>query len=325
MKYIAASIIAVFLAGCSMSTEKLVADVKDGVVLITDEVSATQGSLGTGFIVGENKIVTNLHVVSEKGTIEVYANGSQKKYKVKVIHKDEVADIAVLQLDDWELFEKNETPVTLLLGDSDEAEVGDKIVVIGHPWGLDWSVSEGIISAKERRLGANPKFLDQVDAKVFQGNSGGPIFDESGKVVCVSNMIFSEEGGSYGFCIPSELVKKVLYDFETFGEIRWRAINVSVGLTEDGSSVILNDVEANGAADKAGLKKGDKILSIQTPNNISGGLKVRTPNDLITAFAKLKGDEENVRLTIDRNGELIMINVKTNYRLSTDYTPDQAE
>lgn len=326
MKYLLTAVLATFLVGCAEAkTSDIVADVKDGVVYITNEVSPTQGGAGTGFIVNDNQIVTNLHVVEGPGKISVYSDDSQRKYAATIVYKDPVADIAVLRLQDWELFEKNETPVNLSLGRSDAMNLGDRVIVMGHPWGLTWTVSEGIVSGKDRRPGQNPRFLFQVDANLFQGNSGGPIFNDRGQVICVSTLMLAMEGGSYGFCVPSDLVDKILYDFNAFGEIRWQVMNVTVGLTDDGSSVILNEVESGGAADKAGLKKGDKIVSIQTPHNVPNGVRVTNTNDMITELAKLNGDETTVRLLIDRNGELMMIEVKTNFRLSKDYTPDQAK
>jgi len=223
-----------------------------------------------------------------------------------------------------ELFEKEQKPVNLNLGNSDETTEGDKIVVLGNPLGLTLSVSEGVLSAKDRRNGANPKYLDQVDAKVYQGNSGGPIFNEYGQVVCVSELMLTGEGGSYGFCIPSNLVKKIIHDFNTLGEVRWRVMNVSIGLTDDGDSVIVKSVEPDGAAGKAGIKDGDKILAVFTSDNKTGK-KVITTDDIITEFATMRGDDEMVRVSIDRNGELMMIDVKTNYKLSKEYTPDKAK
>lgn len=312
MKFIAVSLLALLLTGCSMSTKQVVNDVKDGVVLITNELPNNGGGIGTGFIVGENQIVTNLHVVDGEGIVHVYDNGSQRKYKAVILHKDPVADLVVLQLFDWDSFVQNEHPEILSLGNSDNAEVGEKIIVIGHPWGLYWTVSEGIVSAKGRRIDQNPKFLDQVDAKLYQGNSGGPIFDEAGNVVCVSNMMLAKEGGSYGFCIPSNLVKKVLYDFSVFGEVRWRVMNVSASMTEDGANVIIKELDPDGAASKAGLQINDKILMLND-------IEVRNPDDLISGMAVLKGDTENVKLLIDRNGEKLMIDVKTNHKLSKEY------
>lgn len=326
MKYIVTAFVAMFLVGCGELTTKDVVDqVMPGVVLIADEADNGQSGMGTGFIIKDNFIVTNHHVIAEPGKISVYSPKSNIKYEAEIIYQDVISDLAVLKVKDWEKFKANENPNNVSLGNSDDTEQGEKVIVIGHPWGLTWTVSEGIISSKGRRLGENPKFLDQVDAKLFQGNSGGPIFNEDGEVVCVSNMMVTKEGGSYGFCIPSNLVKKVLYDFEKFGEVRWRAINVAVGLTPDGSSVILNDVEPDGAAGRAGLKAGDKILEVYTPNNHPKGIKPKDANDIITEMAQLRGDDEIVKLLIERNGEKIMFDVKSNYRLSKEYSPDKAK
>lgn len=312
MKYLAVSFLAMLLAGCSLTTKQIVDDVKDGVVLITNELPNNGGGIGTGFIVDENKIVTNLHVVEGGGVIRVYDNGSQRKYKAVILHEDKVSDIAVVQLFDWESFVKNEHPEILSMGNSDRAEVGEKVIVIGHPWGLYWTVSEGIVSAKGRRIDQNPKFLDQVDAKLYQGNSGGPVFDEAGNVVCVSNMMLAKEGGSYGFCLPSNLVRKVLYDFNLFGEVRWKVINVSAAMSEDGANVIIKELDPAGAASKAGLQVNDKILMLND-------IEIKNPDDLISGMASLRGDTENVYLFIDRNGEKLMIEIKPNHKLSKEY------
>lgn len=326
MKYIALAAISLFITGCGeMKTSELVNEVKNGVVLIENKISESKGGIGTGFILNDNQIVTNLHVVDGSGVITVYSNETQKKYKAVIVYKDAIADIAILRLYDWDMFEANEHPTNLTLGDSDETKVGDKVVVIGHPWGLTWTVSQGILSAKDRRPGSNPRYLYQVDANLFQGNSGGPIFNEKGQVICVSTLMLAMEGGSYGFCVPSDFLHKVIYDFNTFGEVHWRVLNVAASLTEDGSSVIFTDVEPDGAAGMSGIKQGDKVLEIHTSGNHPREVKITTPNDLITELAKLYGDEEQVKLLIDRNGEKMMIDVKTNYKLSKDYSPDQAK
>lgn len=320
MKYIVAAFISILLIGCrEIEATDIVNKNKDGVVLITNDISNTQGGIGTGFIVG-NQVITNLHVVDGNGKLTVYSDDSKRKYEATVKYKDPVADIAVLTLNDWDLYNKNETPVQLEFGNSETAEVGDKVVVIGHPWGLTWSVSEGIMSAKNRRVNQNPKFLDQTDAKLYQGNSGGPVFNEKGEVICISNMMLSKEGGSYGFCIPSNLAKKVLYDFEKFGEVRWRVFNIAADLNDDGSTLVIKTIEPNGAAAAAGLKEGDKLLEIYTTNNHPNGIKLAEPNDLITELAQLRGDDETVKLLIERNNEKLMIDVKTNHKLSSEYS-----
>lgn len=325
MKYISVAVFALFLGGCGeMTTRDVVNKVEDGTVLITNQIDTTNGGIGTGFMIADNLFVTNDHVIKGKNNkLFITTKGSAKKYEAELINTDVISDIAIIKVKDWEKFKADQKPVTVTLGDSDKMDEGDKVIVIGHPWGLDWTVSEGIVSAKNRRQGPNPKYLDQVDAKIYQGNSGGPVFNEKGEVVCVSEIMLSGEGGSYGFCVPSNLVKKIVYDMETFKEVRWRAINVSIGLTEDGSSVIINSVEPNGAADKAGIKENDKVIKVYTANDPIEGTLVERPDDLITTIARLKGDDQIVEILIDRNGQLFTVPVKTNYKLSSEYEPDK--
>ena len=326
MKYLYTSVLALFLMGCNeMSTVELVDEVKSGTVLIANQIDVATGGTGTGFLLNDNQIITNHHVVDGNGQLFVYSSNSQRKYPAEVVYADPIADVAVIRIVDWEVFKKNENPVNLTLGDSDEMRLGDKVVVIGHPWGLTWTVSEGILSAKNRRVGQNPKHMDQIDAKLFQGNSGGPIFNEKGQVICVSNMMLALEGGSYGFCLPSDLVKKIVHDFNMFKEVRWRVINVAVDLTEDGSSVIVRSLDPDGAAAKAGIKEGDKVLEIITPTNHPQGVKITNTNDLITELSTLNGSDEMIKLIIERNGEKMIIDVKTNYKLSSEYTPDKGK
>lgn len=319
------SIVAFNLDDRPKNTTELVEMVKPGTVLVANQIDASNGGTGTGFIVGDNQIITNHHVIDGNGKIFIYSSKSGRKYDAEVVYKDPIADLAVVRLRDWELFKKNEMPVNLSFGDSDMMKQGDKVIVVGHPWGLTWTVSEGILSAKHRRAGPNPKFMNQIDANLFQGNSGGPIFNEDGEVICVSNMMLAMEGGSYGFCIPSDLVKKVVHDFNVLGEVRWRVINVSSSLTDDGSSVIVSSLEPDGAAAKAGINEGDIILEIYTTGNHPKGIKIARPDDLITELASMNGDDEKVKLLIMRNGEKMLINVNTNYRLSSDYTPDKSK
>lgn len=307
------------------NTVELVNMVKPGTVLIENKIDTANGGIGTGFILSDNVIITNNHVIEGKGKLTVVSSNSSKRYEAEVIYTDSVVDLAVIKLKDWNKFDAEEHPVNLTLGDSELSKEGSKVVIVGHPWGLTWTISEGIISAKDRRNGPNPKYVDQVDAKLFQGNSGGPVFNEKGEVVCVSELMLTGEGGSYGFCIPSNLVKKVLNDFEKFGKVKWRAINVQVGLTDDGAFVILKDVEPGGAAGKAGLKADDKILEIYTPKNHPKSVKPNDGDDLITEMAQMNGDDEIIKLLIERNGEKMMFDVKTNYRLSEEYTPDKAK
>lgn len=328
MRYATIGLMALTLVGCKYipeNTVDLVKKVKNGTVLIENKLDTASGGVGTGFIIGENLIITNQHVIDGKGKILVVSHHDQVRYEATVIHADPIVDLAILQLKKWDEFKAHEKVTILSLGDSKQSVPGSKVVVIGHPWNLHWTVSEGIVSAKDRRTGSNPKYVDQVDAKIYEGNSGGPVFNQHGEVICVSELMLEGKGGSYGFCIPSNLVKKVVNDFQLFKEVRWRALNISIGLTDDGSSVIINSIDANGAADKAGIKAGDKVLEIFTLANHPVGVKITNVNELITEMAAIYGNEDKVKLLIERNGEKKMVDVITNYKLSKDYEMDKTK
>lgn len=298
------------------STVDIVRQVKPATVLIANRIDDAKGGIGTGFIVGDNLIVTNNHVIDGNGELFVYSSNSSVKYKAQVINKDKTADLATIKLLDWNKFSKNEHPNVVALSD-EETELGDKIIVIGHPWGLTWTVSEGIISGKNRKQSQTPQFFDQVDANLFQGNSGGPVFDEEGNVVCVSAVMLTGEGGSYGFCLPSELVQKVLADFSEYNEVRWRSLNAGIEITEN-SEIKISEVKPDKSADKAGLKVGDTINKIYN-NEHKKGLLIKSSTDLLTALASMRGSEEKITLEIIRNGKPIKIEVITDYKTSKDF------
>jgi serine protease Do len=319
MKYILIAV-SLFLVGCTqLSTRDIVDNNKNGIVLITNKIDASTGGIGTGFIIEDNVIVTNEHVIGGGGILQVQLPSSPKRYDATVVYEDKIADIAVIKVNDWEKFNTEQSPVKLKFGDSEKLSAGDKIVVVGHPWGLHWTVSEGIMSSKDRKTDTRPKYLDQIDAKLFQGNSGGPVFNEDGEIICVSNMMLSNEGGSYGFCIPSVLVKKVLNDFNAFKEVRWRSLNAQIGPDDTGDGVYIKVLESGGAAESAGLKVDDRILKIFTSLN-KDGLKVNSSDQLTIELATLDGSEEMIKLLVDRAGQEVLVDVKTNYRTAKDFT-----
>lgn len=349
---IAAIALLVLLTGCSPlfervvpTTSEMVESVKGGTVLVINQLpedpimkalnpdySAPVGT-GTGFFIDENTIITNDHVITGGGKITIMSPNSAKEYDAEVLKTDTMADIAIVRLKDWKKFESEQNPTILKLGDSAAMQQGDKVIAIGHPWGLTWSVSEGIVSAQNRRIDSTPKLLTQIDAYVYPGNSGGPVFNAYGEVVCVNEIMkvgSTDNGtgipdgvGTYGLCIPSNLVKKIAYDLKTFGQIRWRALKTGISLTDDRSSVIFKGIEPNGPAAKAGFKENDKIISVVTSLTGPEGKKVVRPDDIISELALLRGDDEVVKVLIERNGEKMVIEAKTGYRLSNEYSTEQ--
>ncbi|MCX5894896.1 MAG: DegQ family serine endoprotease [Proteobacteria bacterium] len=227
-----------------------------------------QQSLGSGFIIDkEGYILTNNHVVAGADEIKVKLS-SEKVYDAKIVGRDEKTDIALIKV--------TKTPGDLpyaTLGDSDALEVGDWVMAIGNPFGLQETVTVGVVSAKWRKIGAGPydDFI-QTDASINPGNSGGPLFNVQGEVVGINTAIYTPSGGNVGigFATPINLAKKIISPLKEKGKVTrgWLGVIVqditpelakSFG-TKEGKGALVADVEKDGPADKAGLKRGDVIV-----------------------------------------------------------------
>lgn len=229
-----------------------------------------QSSLGSGFVIDAEQglIVTNNHVIQDAEEVRVTFHDDETLV-AEVIGRDEKTDLAVLKVNT----DKKLTAVTF--GNSDAMRVGDWVLAIGNPFGLGGTVTAGIISARQRDIQAGPydDFI-QTDASINRGNSGGPMFDLNGKVIGVNTAIFSPTGGSVGigFAIPASLAKPVLDQIVKYGRTRrgWLGVRIQTVSDEIADSLGLNKAKGalvaaimkDGPADKAGLKVGDVILSI---------------------------------------------------------------
>jgi serine protease Do len=198
-----------------------------------------QGS-GSGFIIRKDGIIiTNNHVVEDAKEIMVTLT-DKREYKAKVLGRDPKTDLAVIKAD-----VKGDLPVAEL-GDSDSLQVGDWVMAIGNPFGLNNTVTAGIVSAKGRSIGAGPydDFI-QTDASINPGNSGGPLFNERGEVVGINSAIFSQSGGNIGigFAIPINLAKKLIPELEEHGSITrgWLGVSIQKVTPELASSLGLAD------------------------------------------------------------------------------------
>ncbi len=227
-----------------------------------------RASLGSGFIVSpDGFVVTNNHVVGGGGQIIVKLDRGSE-HPAKVVGTDPATDLALLKIETTAL------PV-LPLGDSDRLQVGEPVMAIGNPFGLDQTVTTGIVSAKERFIGSGPydDFI-QTDASVNPGNSGGPLIDSRGAAIGITTAIFSQTGGSVGigFAIPINLAKTVLPQLRERGSVvrGWLGVAVSpvtpdlaerAGLTERRGAVV-EGVVPGSPAEKAGLQKGDVIVAL---------------------------------------------------------------
>lgn len=225
-----------------------------------------QQSLGSGFIIHESGlIVTNNHVVDKADEIKVTI-GSDREYTAKVIGADPKTDVALIKI------ETKETLHPLVLGDSDELQVGEIVVAIGNPFGLSHTVTQGIVSAKERTIGFGPydNFI-QTDASINPGNSGGPLLNLNAEVIGI-NAAIEAQGQGIGFAIPINLAKNIITQLKDTGSVTrgWLGVWIqkvdpelakSFGL-DGAKGALVSKVQKDSPADKAGLKPGDVISKV---------------------------------------------------------------
>jgi serine protease Do len=224
-----------------------------------------QRSLGSGCIIDrEGYIITNNHVIEKAQTIKVKLIDG-KEYDATVVGRDPKTDLALIKID-----AKNALP-SAAFGDSDNLEIGDWVVAIGNPFGLETTVTAGIVSAKGRVIGAGPydDFI-QTDASINPGNSGGPLFNLKGEVVGINTAIVSG-GQGIGFAIPINMAKELLPQLKSKGKVTrgWLGVVIqkitpeiakTFGLNET-EGALVSDVTEDGPAEKAGIKRGDVIVS----------------------------------------------------------------
>lgn len=239
--------------------------------------------VGTGMLIDtQGHILTNHHVAGGATKIEVSLSDG-RKFAAKLVGSDPKTDLAVVRITSKEAFPY------IAFGDSDRMEVGEWVVAIGHPRGLDQTVTQGIISAKHRRGITDPTsyqdFL-QTDAAINPGNSGGPLLNLYGEVIGVNTAIASQSGGSegIGFAIPSNMALHVAKTLIRQGKVErgWLGIAVqdltpdlakSLGITATRGAVV-NDVVKGGPAERAGLRKSDVVIGFGT-NEIRDGATLR--------------------------------------------------
>lgn len=223
---------------------------------------------GSGFIVSsDGTILTNAHVVDGATSVVVKLN-DRREYDAKVIGVDKQSDVAVLKIDAKNL-------PTVKIGDPNKLKVGEWVIAIGSPFGLENTVTSGIVSAKSRALpGSNYVPFIQTDVPVNPGNSGGPLFNMKGEVVGINSQIFSRSGGYMGlsFAIPIDVAVNVEKQLVDNGKVTRGRIGVNIqdvnqalansfGMSKP-QGALVSRVEPGGPADKAGLKSGDVILGV---------------------------------------------------------------
>ena len=229
---------------------------------------APERSLGSGFVIdAEGYILTNNHVVENASSIKVKLE-SGEELEAKLIGRDPKTDVALIKI------EPPHPLAAVPLGDSSDLKVGEWVMAIGNPFGLEFSVTAGIVSAKGRFIGqGNYDDFIQTDTPINPGNSGGPLIDMQGRVVGINTSIFSRSGGNIGigFAIPIDLARELIPQLKEKGKVvrGWMGVMIqkvtpelaeSLGM-ENAAGALVADVVAGGPAADAGIKVGDVIVS----------------------------------------------------------------
>ena len=265
-----------------------------------------QKSLGSGFIIDrEGYIVTNNHVVENADELKVkLANG--KEFDAKVIGRDPKTDLALIKITGSGDLQP------LKMGDSDALKVGSWVVAVGSPFGLEQTVTAGIVSAKGRTIGAGPydNFI-QTDASINPGNSGGPLINIKGEVVGINTAIVAS-GQGIGFAIPANMAKEVMPQLKEKGKVTrgWLGVGIQEVTPElarsfdlkDKKGALVSQVFQGGPADKAGIEQGDVILEFDKK-------EIKDSKDLPRVVAAIPVGK-TVPVVISRNGKVINKDVK---------------
>ncbi len=271
--------------------------------------------LGTGILIDDSgHILTNYHVVGGATEIKVLlADGREFTGKsVKTIGTDPKTDLALIQI-----MEKGPFPY-LSLGDSNEMEVGQWVVAIGHPRGLDQTVTQGIISAKHRTGITDPSSYQdylQTDAAINPGNSGGPLLNLNGQVIGINAAILSESGGfeGVGFAIPSNIATHIAQELVEHGKVirGWLGVSLqnitpelakSFGLSSNKGALVA-DVIKGSPADHAGMKQGDVVIAYQgkpvdDPSSLRNGVSLAPVGSQVTLTVLRNGAKEDITVTV---------------------------
>ena len=258
-------------------------------------------ALGSGFVISEDGyIITNNHVIEGADEIQIEFFGDRGTLPAVVVGADPTIDIAVLKV------ESDEPLPFVSFGDSDIMRVGDWVLAVGNPLGQGFSVSAGIISARNRELSGTYDDFIQTDAAINRGNSGGPLFNMEGEVIGVNTAILSPNGGSIGigFSMASNVVSHVVDQLKEYGETRrgWLGVRIqdvtddvaeALGLDSTMGALVTDVPE--GPASAAGVKAGDLILSFD-------GQEVEDTRDLVRQVGNAPVGK-SIRLVIQRDGQ----------------------
>ena len=266
-----------------------------------------RAAAGSGVIISaDGYIVTNNHVVDGADELTVTLNENSKEYSARIIGADKATDLALIKIDAKNL-------PAIVIANSDDVKVGEWVLAVGNPLGLNNTVTAGIVSAKARPMNTGGiTSMIQTDAAINQGNSGGALVNTRGELIGINAMLASPTGSNigYGFAIPTSIVKKAIDDFKQYGTYQRAMIGIQGGSVKDYvdamkdqekdvkdygtmEGVRIEKVVEDGAANEAGLEKEDVITAVD-------GQKVKTMGDLQGILAQ-KRPGEQVKVTYLRN------------------------
>jgi len=280
---------------------------------------------GSGFLISEDgKILTNNHVVANEQQLEVTLP-DQSRYKARLLSRDPANDVALLQISP-----RKKLPV-LHLGDSDALQVGQKVLAIGNPFGLEGTLTTGVVSSLGRTIrGENDQTLEgliQTDAAINPGNSGGPLLDSAGNVIAINTAILGPNGGNVGigFAMPINRAKLMLDDFQAGRKRPQLGVSVvpvagdyadALNLPNQGG-LLIQEVEQGSPAARAGLKGGREVVQIGNAQLMMGGDLIMSidgkpidRDDAISRTLARKRAGDFVELTIYRSGRTMNVKVK---------------
>jgi len=269
--------------------------------------SEQSSGVGSGFIMSaDGYVMTNAHVVDDADTIYVTLT-DKREFKAKLVGVDERTDVAVVKIQATSL-------PAITIGDSNKVRVGEWVLAIGSPFGLDNTVTAGIVSAKGRDTGDYLPFI-QTDVAVNPGNSGGPLINMAGEVIGINSQIYSRTGGFMGisFAIPIDEAMRVADQLKTTGKVTRGRIAVAIGeVTKEvadslglpkAQGALVSSVEAGGPADKAGIQPGDIILKynghdVSTATDLPRMVGDTKPGTKATITVWRKGESRDLPITI---------------------------
>jgi putative serine protease PepD len=277
-------------------------------------VSIRTGSgSGTGFLVdSDGTIVTNAHVVGDSSEVEVRFEDGGDSHTAQVLGVDASTDLAAIKVDAGAA----DGVKPLALADSDKAIVGDPVVAIGYPLGLDRTATAGIVSGLNRDIQAPNGFsidkVIQTDAPINPGNSGGPLLNASGQVIGVNSQIATAGGGNgsvgIGFAVPANTVRDVVPQLEKGSAPQHAYLGLSTGAAQNGEGAQVGDAPAGGPAAEAGIQPGDVITEVdgdqvRDPEDVAQAIENNKPGDRIDVKVRRGGSEQTIQVTLGERPE----------------------